>query len=192
VTDEGYGKFIMNFTDEKRTQYAVVGPTTTTSDTDWQATSFALSSRCAPIPATACSIDINQVSVAENRSTNTPFNCSIARGSPIDFSGITQGNPLRWAFFDFHQYLNDGGTAFVNTSLVFKSPDSWKPRMWNATEQEATQMFPSTWRWTASVSLGISSNTPESMRDIVWPLSSGPTMVVACNSTSKSPPFGIY
>jgi hypothetical protein len=57
----------------------------------------------------------------------------------------------------------------------------------NVTEQEATQMIPSTWRWIAAVYVGMSSSIPEDMTDIAWPLTYTSLMVIACNTTGKCP-----
>jgi hypothetical protein len=187
VTDEGYGKFTMNFTEGTGTKYAVVGPTTPSSDTDWQATSFALSSQCVPIPSTACSISLDPDAFPVQGNTDALFNCSIARGSPIDFSGSAPGYALSYTFFDFHKYIMERGTAFITNGFDLKVSDPISEIIANATDQEATEMFPSTWRWTALVTLGLSDTIPEDMIDTAWYLQSGAYMVVSCNTTGKPP-----
>jgi hypothetical protein len=139
VVKEGYGKFVINFTDDTGTQYAVVGPTTSPSDADWQATLFAISSQCAPIPATACSLDINaDATIDENGYVIVPFNCLVACGSPIDISRTTYDTALLYSFFDFYKYMKEAGPAFLPSSLVSSTSDSLYEHMKNATEQEAT------------------------------------------------------
>jgi hypothetical protein len=192
---ESFGKSIMNFTDERGTKYAVLGPTPLPSNADWQATSFALSSQCTPIPKTACNIGRTAIKPDENANFNTPFNCSVARGSPVDFSGTHKGDAHAYNFFDFHKYLVEVGSfQFSGHPLQTPFADTWSI-IPDVTEQEATQMFPNTWRWTAAVDTGLgtdmlnqSSLTPsaqDDMRDILWPLLSNLIMVVACNTTGK-------
>jgi hypothetical protein len=102
VTSTAFGNSLMNFTEEEGTSYAILGPTSSPSDADWQAMSFALSSQCTPVPATACDID-NDKFVLNNRGAfEVPFNCTIAHGSPLDFSRRTDGSSVAIAFFDFH------------------------------------------------------------------------------------------
>jgi hypothetical protein len=200
ATNEAYGEFIMNFTEETGTKYAVLGPTNSLSDTDWQATSFALSSQCAPIPASACSIDLNSDVRNPDPRQVLPFNCSIFRGSPIDISGTTDGNPHSYRLLKFHKYLAQNAVPFENGGFNFIFPADYIRKdtrgqqaaiIGNATEQQATQMIPSTWTWTAAVSLGLSpehsSSLPEDMTHIAWNLPTGFKMVVACNTTGECP-----
>ena len=186
VFDEGYGKFIMNFTDETGTRYAVVGPRTTPSDIDWQATSFAISSQCTPMPWTACIVDTKSDKMNDWGSRDTPFTCSLARGSPIDFSGTYQSDRHSYSFSDFHKYLQEDDEAFLSTGLKMRVPgDTVASVATNCTEQDLTEMFPSTWRWTAVADIGRETTIPEDMIDIAWPLLLGTAMVVSCNSTGK-------
>jgi hypothetical protein len=185
VLHKGYGKDMMNFTDETGIKFAVVGPTASPSDADWQATSFALSSQCAPIPATACTFELDPDYNRIWGGHDMWFNCSKARGSPIDFSGIHRPNALSYTFFDFHKYMIEAGTSFITGGLKMTLLPT--ESISNVTEQEATQMFPSTWSWAATV--GVSTNIPEDMTDQVWPGTKDDykDMVVACNTTGKCP-----
>jgi hypothetical protein len=186
VFDEGYGKFIMNFTEETGIRYAVVGPRTTLSDIDWQATSFAISSQCTPIPWTACIVDMESDKFNEWGSIDAPFTCSLARGAPIDFSGTFQFDRHSYSFSDFHKYLQEDNEAFLSTGLKLQVPgDTLASVATNCTEQDLTEMFPSTWRWTAIADVGTDTTIPEDMIDIAWPLNLSPAMVVSCNSTGK-------
>ena len=193
--DEGYGKGIMNFTEETTgRQYAVVGPMISPSETDWQATSYAISSQCAPIPATACDIEVNSNVTNDLGLPIVPFDCSIARGSPIDFSGGTIGDSLLYTFFDFHKHLSEDGMSFGRMKgLKFHPENEAESIIPNITKQESAQMFPSTWRWNAAVSLHIDINGDNLPRDMIgkawplWPAYGGYDMVVACNTTGEYP-----
>lgn len=190
VIREGYGRFTMDFTDETGINYAVVGPKTPPSNADWQATSFALSSQCAPISVTACDIPPESDTLKENNRLDNSFNCTIARGSPIDFSGVMTGYVHSYTFFNFHKYLVETGTSFRNEGLDMIVNDA-KTVISNATQQEATQMFPNTWSWVAATTIGLKydqfSSLPKDMIDQAWFLTLGYLMVVACNTTGKCP-----
>ena len=192
LLDEGYGKGIMNFTEETTgRQYAVVGPTMSPSETDWQATSYAISSQCAPIPATACDIQVNSNVTTDLGLPIVPFGCSIARGSPIDFSGGYIGDSFLYTFFDFHKHLSEGGKPFGGVEgLYFHPENEAKSIIPSITKQERAQMFPSTWRWNAAVSLDLDSmdGLPRDMIGKAWPMKPAYwnyVMVVACNSTGE-------
>ncbi|KAI4647715.1 hypothetical protein J4E93_004125 [Alternaria ventricosa] len=192
MIDEGYGAGIMNFTEETGSQYAVVGPTISPSETDWQATSYAISSQCAPIPATACDIQVNSNLTTDLGKSIVPFNCTIARGSPIDFSGSYIGNAFSYMFFDFHKhFLSESGTFGMSEGLQFTPKGQTRSIIPNVTKQESAQMFPTTWRWTASVGLSLNVNSDFLPRDMIgkaWPLDPtypSYTMVVACNTTDS-------
>jgi hypothetical protein len=183
AVNAGYGNGFMNFTDETGTKYAVLGPATSPSEVDWQATSFALSSQCVPVSPATCDFHTDPDSYKYRGMHNLGFNCSIARGSPIDFSGYLRGNALSYAFFDFHKYLEEQGTLFRGLSLVSTIPSA---NISNVTEEEATHMFPSTWSWVASVAV---MNSSEDMADLVWPgtYDDYMDMVVVCNTTGMCP-----
>jgi len=193
VINEGYGQGIMNFTEETGSQYAVVGPTISPSEADWQATSYAVSSQCAPVPATACDIQGNSNVTTDLGTTLVPFDCSIARGSPVDFSGSYMGNTFSYMFFDFHKHLNERGTFSGMEGLDFTPKNEEGSIIPNITKQERAQMFPSTWRWTAAVTLDLDIYLDSLPRDMVgkaWrmePAYGNYVMVVACNTTGEYP-----
>ena len=66
--------YVLNYTDADATQYAIVGPADMPQSTDWEASSFALSSKCIAIPAAACDIEQGGTSLF-------PFRCTESRGS---------------------------------------------------------------------------------------------------------------
>jgi hypothetical protein len=183
VQNENYEKFITNFTDETGTKYAVLAPMDIPSDTDWQATSFAISSQCALVPPTSCSIDMHF-------NVTKPFNCSLARGSPIDFSGTLHNDRHVYSFSDFHKYMKENEKPFLASDFEIPE-DAFTSIIPNATEQDATEMFPSTWRWTAVVNpgLGPAMTLPADMMNVVWPGLNFFVVVVACNSTGTCPLF---
>jgi len=193
LVDDGYGKGIMNFTDETTgRQYAVVGPTISPSETDWQATSYAISSQCASMPATACDIQVNSFVRDGLGIPLVPFDCSIARGSPIDFSGSYVGESILYNFFDFHKHLKELGKPFGRMEgLDFYPENEARSIIPNITKQESAQMFPSTWRWTAAVGLDLDVDLDGLPRDMIgkaWlmePAYPNYVMVVACNTTGE-------
>jgi hypothetical protein len=192
VRDKGYGNTIMNFTAEAGSQYAVVGPTMSPSEADWQATSYAISSQCAPIPATACDIQVNSTLISDLDRYWVPFNCSIARGSPVDFSGNYTGDVFRYTFFDFHKHLLQRGIPFNAAGLGFTPVDEQESVIPNMTKQEGSQMFSSTWRWTAAIDTTLTDQDSLS-KDLIgkaWPMQGAFTsyiLVVACNTTGEYP-----
>ncbi|CAN9425534.1 unnamed protein product [Alternaria alternata] len=119
VRDEGLGKYVMNFTKSNGSQYAVIGPTDLPLDADWQATSFALSSQCRPIPETSCDVGSQSQDLNGKGRSQVPFNCSMGRGSPIDFSGNITGNGASYTFFDYHKYMYERGHSFNNVGQNF-------------------------------------------------------------------------
>jgi hypothetical protein len=189
VIDEPYGKSIVNFTEETGTKFAILGPTTPPPDVDWQATSFALSSQCVPIPATACNLHTPTRDAQDRK--HMYVNCSIHRGSPLELDGVMSESPLIYAFFDFHKYIFEKGDTFASFGVGNRSPDPWSV-IRDATEQDATQMFPSTWRWVASVRLTSTSPTiPQDVINMAWSLPWGYYMGLSCNTTGKCPLLSI-
>ena len=193
MVDEGYGTGIMNFTEETGSQYAVVGPTISPSETDWQATSYAISSQCAPIPATACDIQVKANLTTDLGKLIVPFNCTIARGSPIDFSGSYIGDVFTYMFFDFHKHLSQSGTFGMSEALHFTPENEDKIIIPNITKQESAQIFPNTWSWIAAVGLDSDiylNGLPRDMIGKTWltePAYRNYLMVVACNTTGEYP-----
>lgn len=189
VRDEGLGKYVMNFTKSNGIQYAVIGPTDLPLDADWQATSFALSSQCRPIPETSCDIGSQSQDLNGKGRSQVPFNCSMGRGSPIDFSGNITGNGASYTFFDYHKYMYERGHSFNNVGQNFTFIGDAVSFISNVTAEEGAEVFPTTWRWTAALDLGISirhQSLPDDMVGQAWPLKWGYFMVLSCNTTGQS------
>ncbi|CAN9148990.1 unnamed protein product [Alternaria alternata] len=179
----------MNFTKSNGSQYAVIGPTDLPLDADWQATSFALSSQCRPIPETSCDIGSQSHDLNGNGRSQVPFNCSMGRGSPIDFSGNITGNGASYTFFDYHKYMYERGHSFNNVGQNFTFISDAVSFISNVTAEEGAEVFPTTWRWTAALDLGISirhQSLPDDMVGQAWPLKWGYFMVLSCNTTGQS------
>ncbi|CAN9424174.1 unnamed protein product [Alternaria alternata] len=195
VRDEGLGKYVMNFTKSNGSQYAVIGPTDLPLDADWQATSFALSSQCRPIPETSCDVGSQSQDLNGKGRSQVPFNCSMGRGSPIDFSGNITGNGASYTFFDYHKYMYERGHSFNNVGQNFTFIGDAVSFISNVTAEEGAEVFPTTWRWTAALDLGISirhQSLPDNMMGQAWPLNAiGGTITDVSARISNSTTAGI-
>ncbi|CAN9248436.1 unnamed protein product, partial [Alternaria alternata] len=189
VRDEGLGKYVMNFTKSNGSQYAVIGPADLPLDADWQATSFSLSSQCRPIPETSCDVGSESQDLSGKGRSQVPFKRSMGRGSPIDFSGNITGNGASYTFFDYHKYMYERGHSFNNVGQNFTFVGDAVSFISNVTAEEETEVFPTTWRWTPALDLGISirhQSLPDNMMGQAWPLKWGYFMVLSCNTTDVS------
>lgn len=116
----------------------------------------------------------------------------MARGSPIDFSGVVTGNAASYTFFDYHKYLYERGQSFNNRGQNFTFSGDAISFTSNITTEEGAETFPTTWRWTAAVDLGISSrhqSLPDNMVGQAWSLKWGYYMVLSYNTTGQSMPW---
>ncbi|KAK7179762.1 hypothetical protein PSPO01_14154 [Paraphaeosphaeria sporulosa] len=96
---------IYNYTDSNGLQFALVGPHVPPAENDWKATTIGVSTQCSAIPPLACT----QGAPSENdfQESRQSFNCSMAKGAPLDVSGNITGYMHEIYFFNFHKYLSD-------------------------------------------------------------------------------------
>jgi hypothetical protein len=181
IIGEPLDNYVLNYTDADGNQYAIVGPAEMPPSTDWEASSFALSSKCTAIPAVACDIEQGGLSLF-------PFRCTETRGSPFNLTGnLTDKFFASLDFMKFHRYLEEQ-SPFINQWFIGYDNESISTIAPNVTEEEADQMWSNPWRWMAQVSLLIDQkDLPSDMAGTTWLLDGlGFKMVVDCHSSRKS------
>lgn len=177
--------------DKDASQYAIIGPAAVTSDIDWKASSFAVSTQCSPIPAAACSLG-NQL--AAYGDSLWPFNCSSKRGG-INIEGNFTNLIGQQHFLDAHKYLQES------------QPFSDQPKSWNSSIQkfaanvtvnEINSTFRNPWNWVSVVILPDIENlgTVEGVRWLADPhiITDGTEksllrLILHCNTTGLYPYF---
>ncbi|KAL5446676.1 hypothetical protein PMIN07_001393 [Paraphaeosphaeria minitans] len=96
---------IYNYTDSDGLQFALVGPHVPPAENDWKATTIGVSTQCSAIPPSGCTRDVPYEN--DLQGNQQAFNCSIAKGAPLDVSGNITGYMHEIHYFDFHKYLRD-------------------------------------------------------------------------------------
>jgi hypothetical protein len=180
IIGEPLENYVLNYTDADGTQYAIVGPADMPQSLDWEASSFALSSKCIAIPAAACDIEQGGPSLF-------PFRCTESRGSPFNFTGNLRDDFFASLdFMKFHRYLEEQ-SPFINQGLMGYGNESSAIAP-NVTKEDSDQMWSNPWRWMAQVSLLVDQqDLPSDMGGTVWLLDGlGFEMIVDCHSTGMS------
>ncbi|KAF1364665.1 hypothetical protein EJ07DRAFT_151120 [Lizonia empirigonia] len=91
--------YALNYTESDGTQYAIIGPSDVSPQTDWEAASFAVSSKCSIIPQAGCKVF--------GGPRNFGFSCQIKNGAPMEFYGNMTDGFYSINFGKFHKYLEE-------------------------------------------------------------------------------------
>jgi hypothetical protein len=177
VIGEPREDYVLNYTESDGTQYAIVGPAHVSQQTDWEAASFAVSSKCSVIPQTGCKV------VGGPR--NFGFSCMPEHGATVKFFGNMTDDFYRLNFGQFHSYLSEMPpflNSFTTYVMGLEKVNETAP---NVTADDAQHLWRNPWSWQAEVSLlADEKDLPNDMRETAWLLEGlGYKMVVNCSST---------
>ena len=177
IAGEPLEDYILEYTDSEGYQFAIIGPSKLPQSTDWEASSFALTTSCKVVPETACDLT--------HGLTMFGFRCTKARGSPVDFLGNMTDSYFSLNFGKFHKFFEEQPPFISKWLLGWDDVPKIAP---NATDEDASQMWTNPWPWMAEVSLLIDQkDLPEDMEGIAWLLNGlGYKMVLDCYSTGTS------
>jgi hypothetical protein len=186
VIGEPREDYVLNYTESDGTQYAIVGPAHVSQQTDWEAASFAVSSKCSVIPQTGCKV------VGGPR--NFGFSCMPEHGATVKFFGNMTDDFYRLNFGQFHSYLSEMPpflNSFTTYVMGLEKVNETAP---NVTADDAQHLWRNPWSWQAEVSLlADEKDLPNDMRETAWLLEGlGYKMVVNCSSTGICYPHLIY
>lgn len=173
--------YVLNYTESDGTQYAITGPSDVTLQTDWEAASFAVSSKCSIIPKTGCKVF--------GGPRNFGFSCQVKNGAPMEFYGNMTDEFYSINFGRFHSYLEETGPFLGTPSMGWvKGLDKVNETAPNVTETDAQQLWKNPWPWYAEVSLlADEKDLPSDIRETAWLLDGlGYKMVINCSSTGES------
>lgn len=180
--------YVLNYTDTKGLQIALVGPPGASRDLDWAASSFGVSTQCAAIPFDACTLSFNR---EENVNK---FNCTVERGG-IDVDGNLTGYAAQFHYFDAHKFIAERSGPFGHSGPISTNLSSTIGL--NLTDEDANDVFRNPWRSLNMVSILEDIDTlPSSFHTDpgVWHMEDFPYlfMVLQCNFTGKSSNLALF
>ncbi|KAH9872528.1 hypothetical protein IAQ61_005365 [Plenodomus lingam] len=172
--------YLLNYTDENKSQYAILGPLKTPSNIDYTASSFAVSASCQPVPALACDIAVD-VPMSLTRQ-GISFHCLKSRGSPIDFQGNISHSVAATNAINFHKYMMEN-EAFMSDEINMKT-NTLEEIAPTVTDEEAKAMWSNPWQWVGQLDvIGRVRDFPDLPNKTTWRTDWWDKMVLHCNST---------
>ncbi|KAH6633296.1 hypothetical protein C7974DRAFT_169050 [Boeremia exigua] len=177
IIGEPLEDYTLNYTESDGTQYAIVGPSDVSPQTDWAAASFAVSSKCSVIPQAGCKVF--------GGPRNFGFSCQEKNGAPMDFLGNMTDGFYSVNFGKFHTYLEEMPPFLSTFSSGVNGLGEVNETAPNVTSNDAQQLWKNPWLWHAEVSLlADEKDLPRDITETAWFLDGlGHKMVVNCSST---------
>jgi hypothetical protein len=180
IIGEPLENYALNYTESDGTQYAIIGPSDVSPQTDWEAASFAVSSKCSIIPRAGCEVF--------GGPRNFGFSCQIKNGASMEFYGNMTDGFYSINFGKFHSYLEEMGPFLgASSSSWVISLDKVNENAPNVTGNDAQHLWNNPWPWYAEVSLlADEKDLPRDIRETAWLLDGlGYKMVMNCSSTGE-------
>ncbi|KAH7086978.1 hypothetical protein FB567DRAFT_549402 [Paraphoma chrysanthemicola] len=135
-------EYALYYTESDGTQYV---PSSVSPQIDWEAASFAVSSRCSIIPQAGCKV--------YGGPCNFGFACQIKNGATTKFYGNMTDGFYSINFGKFHKYLEEMPpflSTFETGVMGLNEVNETAP---NVTRNDSQQLWTNPWPWYAEVSL---------------------------------------
>jgi hypothetical protein len=179
IIGEPLEDYALNYTESDGTQYAIIGPADVLPQIDWEATSFAVSSKCSVIPQAGCAVF--------GGPRNFGFSCLPENGALKKFLGNMTDDFYSLNFGRFHTYLAEQLPFLSSFDTWIEGLDKVNETAPNVTKNDAQHLWSNPWLWHAEVSLlADDKDLPSDIRETAWLLDGlGYKMVLNCSSTGK-------
>jgi hypothetical protein len=176
----------LNYVDENNSHTAILGPKDVPDDTDWQASTFGVSTQCFAFRRNSC--DFGPREPAEVYGPTVNFTCHEDRGA-LDVSGKLHSVFHQLHYEDgWHRFLNES-PPFEATAVQQQLEESMIADASNLTDAEAGTVFKNPWNWMSAINiyekLALSNDT-EFVTFEGSPKDYGYVMMFGCNSTGEA------
>jgi len=169
------------------THTAIMGPKDVDANTDWQASTFGISTQCFAFRNTSC--DFGEPEEVDIYSPAVPFNCSKERGAE-DVSGKLYAVFHQMNYKDgWHKFLREG-PLFESTLKKAVFNETMRRDASNLTDEDGMHVFANPWQWRSAVNMfdtdKLMNTSDTSLATYQGPQSGTPMQMLSCNSTGKT------